>query len=306
MKVLICDPVAPEAVERLKNASAITQVDVKTGQSPEELRETIPGYNAIIVRSATKVTADVINASTDLKVIARGGIGLDNIDLKAAESKGITVVNTPAASTVSVAELAFAHMIAASRSLQKADASIKSGKWEKKAFKGHELYQKTLGVIGFGRIGQALAKRAKAFEMDVLYFDIVRPPQEIEKEIGAAFHSLDDLLSKSDYITLHLPKTPETTNLLDKPQFDKIKEGAVLINCARGGIVNEAVALEALKEGKLAHYGTDVFETEPPKENPLLRVDNVSTTPHIGAQTFEGQFRVGIEVADKVIEELSK
>ena len=306
MKVLICDPLAPEAVDRLKSGSVITEVDTKTGQSPEELAKNIAGYNAIIVRSATKVTAEVIEAATDLKVIARGGIGLDNIDLEAAKAKGITVVNTPAASTVSVAELAFAHMLAASRGLQRADASIKSGKWEKKAFKGHELYQKTLGVVGFGRIGQALAERAKAFEMKIIYYDIVRPPKEVEERIGAAYHELDDLVSKADYITLHLPKTPETTNLLDKPQFEKIKKGAVIVNCARGGIVNEEAIEAALEEGRVGHYGTDVFGKEPPGESPLLKLDNVSATPHIGAQTFEGQFRVGIEVADRVIEELSK
>jgi D-3-phosphoglycerate dehydrogenase len=293
---------APEAVEKMKASKKFEAVDTKTGLTPEDLIKTVPDYDVIIVRSATKVTADVIKAGKNLKLIARGGIGLDNIDVKAAEAAKIKVVNTPGASTVSVAELAFAHMLAGARDLQAADKSVKEGKWEKKKFKGHELYQKTLGVIGFGRIGQAVAKRALAFEMQILYYDIVRPSADVEREHKAKYVPLDELLSKADYITLHLPMTPQTKNLIDTKQVALMKKGVCIVNCSRGGIVSEDALYEALKSGKVGFVATDVFDKEPPGSHKLLELPNVYATPHIGAQSEEGQFRVGMEIAQKVID----
>jgi D-3-phosphoglycerate dehydrogenase len=302
MKLLICDPVAPEAVDKLKKSNKFEAVDVKAGMKPDELLRVVPDYEVLIVRSATKVTADVIRAGKKLKLVARGGIGLDNIDVKAAKEAGIKVINTPGASTVSVAELAMAHMLAASRALQSADKSIKDGKWEKKKFEGHELYRKAVGIIGFGRIGQATAKRCLGFEMSVLYYDIVRPSPDVDKELHAKYLPLDELLPKVDFVTLHLPLTPETKNLLDTKQFSLMKQGVAIVNCSRGGVVNEDALFEAMKSGKVAYAASDVFEKEPPGEHKLLTLPNFYATPHIGAQTIEGQYRVGLELADKIVE----
>jgi len=304
-KVLVADPIAREAIEKIQNAGH--EVDVKTGLSEDELINTIPPYDAIIVRSIPKVTRPIIEAGSNLKVIARGGIGLDNIDCDAAKEKGITVVNTPGASSQSVAELAIGLMFAASRKIARADAALKSGQWIKKECMGCELAGKTLGIIGVGGIGQALARIAGVLGMEVIVTkrDLSSIPPAL-KELGVPVVPLDELLARADYISLHLPKTAESALLINEPQFNKMKDGVIFINCARGGIVDEDALAQAIKCGKVAAAAVDVFAKEPPDEdNPLIGLENVILTPHIGASSVEGQFRVGMEVAEKVIQALA-
>ncbi|KPK69523.1 3-phosphoglycerate dehydrogenase [candidate division WOR_3 bacterium SM23_60] len=293
MKVLVSDPIAAEGVKILKDAGF--EVVEKTGLSPEELARVIPGFDGIIVRSATKVTKDVIQAADKLKVIGRAGIGLDNVDRETAKQKGIKVVNTPTATSISVAELALGMMFAAARGIAQATASTKAGKWEKKKFKGFELYGKTLGVIGIGRIGSEVAKRAKALGMKVVAYD----PQ-VKSSDYAQLVDLDTLLKTSDYITLHIPKTSETSHMLNKAAFDKMKDGVVIINCARGGVVDEQALYDTIKAGKVRMAGVDVYESEPATDNRLFELDQVILTPHIGAQTKEGQTRAGTQIAELV------
>jgi D-3-phosphoglycerate dehydrogenase len=293
MKVLVSDPLAKEGIEILEKSGI--EVVEKTGLPPEELVKAIPEFDGIIVRSATKVTKDVIEAGKNLKVIGRAGVGLDNVDRDAAKAKNIKVVNTPAATSISVAELALGMMFGAARRLPQADASTKAGKWEKKKFKGFELYGKTLGIIGIGRIGTELAKRAKALGMKVLAYD-----PYVKTSENAQVVDFDKLLAQSDYISLHIPKTPETTHILNKAAFDKMKDGVVIINCARGGVVDENALFEAINAGKVRTAAMDVYEAEPAKEHKLFGLEGVIVTPHIGAQTAEGQARAGIQIAELV------
>ncbi len=299
MKVLISDPIAKEAIEVLKNAG-IEAVE-QPGLAPEDLIKAIPEYDGIIVRSATKVTKEVIEAAKNLKVIGRAGVGLDNVDRAAAKEKSIKVVNTPAATSISVAELALGMMFSAARRIPQATASTKAGKWEKKKFKGFELYGKTLGIIGAGRIGTELAKRAKALGMKVLAYD---PYVKTHEEAQIA--ELDTLFKESDYISLHIPKTDETTHILNKAAFDKMKEGVVIINCARGGVVDEDALYEAMKSGRVRIAAMDVYEVEPAKEHKLFTLEESIVTPHIGAQTAEGQLRAGVQIAELVRDALKK
>lgn len=293
MKVLVSDPIAAEGVQILKDAGL--EVVEKPGLSPEELAKVIPGFDGIIVRSATKVTKDVIEAADSLKVIGRAGIGLDNVDRETAKQKGIKVVNTPTATSISVAELALGMMFAAARRIAQATASTKAGKWEKKKFKGFELFGKKLGIIGIGRIGTEVAKRAQALGMEVIAYD----PQ-VKSNDYAKLVDLNTLLKDSDYITLHIPRTKETEHILNKTAFDKMKDGVVIINCARGGVVDETALYDALQSGKVRIAGIDVYENEPAKENTLFELDQVILTPHIGAQTKEGQTRAGTQIAELV------
>lgn len=304
MKVLVSDSIAQEGIKNLQEAGF--EVLVKTGMKPEELKEVIKDFDAIIVRSASKVTAEIIEAGTNLKVIGRAGVGLDNVDRQAAKAKGIIVVNTPGATSISVAELALAMMLSASRFIAQGTASLKAGKWEKKAFEGVELFGKTLGIIGCGRIGRELAARAHALGMKVLGND-----QEglYDADAVRAAHiemvPREVLLQNSDYISLHLPLTPDTKYMISTPQFALMKPSAVLINCARGGVVEEKALYEALKEGRIKAAASDVFETEPPApDNPLFSLNNFIATPHIGAATMEGQLRAGSEIAQLVIDNL--
>ena len=290
MKVLVSDKIADSAVEGIKHLGH--DVTVKTGMTPEELTNVIPEYECIIVRSATKLRKPVIDAAKNLKLIIRGGVGLDNIDVDYAKSKGIEVKNTPAASSISVAELTFGHLLAIARHIPYGTMSLKNGKWEKKALKGIELYKKTLGIIGFGRIGRELAKRALCFDMDVIVYD----PFVKETDMNVKLVNLNELLKTADFISLHLPHTDETHHLIAKEQFDMMKDGAVFVNCARGGVVNEVALYEALKSGKLYGAALDVFEKEPPESSPLFELDNFTCTPHLGATTKEGQDRVGDEI----------
>ncbi len=299
-KVLITDPIAPEGVEILKEAGF--QVDERPEWKGEKLIENIKGYHALIVRSATKVTAEVIAAADTLKVIGRAGVGLDNIDLKAAKEHGIEVFNTPGATAISVAELALGFILSCARWIPIADRSIRAGKWEKKRFKGIEVYGKTLGILGIGRIGTELAKRASALGMEVIAYDPF-----VEKHEIAQMVSFDDVLARVDFISLHLPLTEDTYHMISDKEFEKVKDGAVLINAARGGVVDEDALVNALKSGKLRCAALDVYEHEPPPEDsPLREIENLVLTPHIGAQTIEGQRRSGVEIATKIRDFLTK
>jgi D-3-phosphoglycerate dehydrogenase len=293
MKILVSDPMAPEGIKILKDAGH--DVVEKTGLSPEELAKVIPEFDGIIVRSATKVTRQVIEAAKNLKVIGRAGIGLDNIDQDAAKSKGIKVLNTPRATSISVAELAIGMMFAAARRIAQATFSTKMGKWEKKKFKGFELYGKKLGIIGIGRIGTEVAKRAQALGMEVIAYD-----PNVKTSEYATLVDLDKLLRETDYITLHIPKIKATEHILNQAAFAKMKDGVVIVNCARGGVVDEDALYDAIKSGKVRIAGIDVYEKEPAIENRLFELEQVILTPHIGAQTKEGQTRAGTQIAELV------
>ena len=295
MKILICDKTEMEAIEQMR-AAGLT-VDTNFEITPEELTTVLPAYDGCVVRGRTKVRQPLIDLCPGLKVIVRGGVGLDNIDTDYARSKGITVMNTPKASSASVAELAIGLMFMLARSLYKATATMKAEKWEKKAFEGDELGGKTLGLIGIGNIGREVAKRANALGMTVIAYD-----PYVKEAAGVRLVQLDELLAKSDYISLHLPKTKESANMIGKAQFEKMKAGVRLVNCARGGIVDEAALYEALVSGKVAGAALDVFAEEPPIDYRLLKLANVIGSPHIGAATHEAQGRVGAEVAEKLIE----
>lgn len=295
-RVLICDPVDEDALKAIRDGGH--EVVEKTGMSPEELLEVAPQFDALVVRSATKVRKPVLEKAVkgSLKLIVRGGVGLDNIDTDVAADLGITVNNTPAASSVAVAELAMAHMLACSRFLGPANLTMKKGEWNKKAYgKGKELLGSTLGLIGFGRISCELAGMARGFGMKVVFFDpYVEGAGDVQKV------DLETLLRKSDFISLHIPHSGETHYLLDTPQFEMMKDGVVIVNCARGGTVNEAALLEALDSGKVFAAGVDVFEEEPAGDNPLVKHERVVVTPHIGAGTAAAKKRVGTEVASKI------
>jgi D-3-phosphoglycerate dehydrogenase len=295
MKILVCDKTEMDAVEKMR-AAGLT-VDTNFEITPEELPNVLPNYDGCVVRSRTKIRQPLIDLCPNLKVIVRGGVGLDTIDADYARSKGITVMNTPKASSASVAELAIGFMFMLARNLYKASATMKDEKWEKKAFEGDEVGGKTLGLIGIGNIGKEVAKRASALGMTVIAYD----PYVKEAE-GVKLVALDELLAKSDYISLHLPKTKESANMIGKAQFEKMKTGVRIVNCARGGIVNEQTLYEALTSGKVAGAALDVYAEEPPTDWKLAKLDNVICSPHIGAATQEAQGRVGAEVAEKLIE----
>ncbi|MDI3472682.1 MAG: hydroxypyruvate reductase [Thermotogaceae bacterium] len=270
----------------------------------EKLLEAIPEIEVLLVRSATKVTKEIIETGKNLKIIARAGTGLDNIDVEAAKEKGIKVLNTPGANSISVAELTIGLMIAASRFIPQGTQSLKEGKWEKKRFKGFELYEKRLGIIGYGKIGREVAKRAKAFDMKIYVYDVVKP-ENLEGFVE--FVEFEQLIKSSDYITLHVPFSEKTKHMINKNAFDLMKDGAILINAARGGVVDEEALYSALISGKLRAAALDVFEVEPPVDDlrkKLLSLENVIATPHIGASTEEAQKRVGIEIAKKIIENI--
>ena len=293
MKVIITDGIAKAGVKMLQDAGI--EVDERPGLPHAELVQAIPAYDAIIVRSATKVTADVINAGKNLKVVGRAGVGLDNVDKKAADARGLKVVNTPAATSVTVAELALGLMFSCARSIPQATQSLHEGKWEKKAFKGTELFGKTLGLIGSGRIGTELGKRAIAMGMSVLVYD----PFIKESPVGKLVE-LADMLKSADYISLHVPKTDKTFHMINKDSIAQMKKGVVIVNCARGGVVDEEALYEALKSGQVGAAALDVFENEPIKDFKLFSLPNVIGTPHVGAQTKEGQERAGIGIAEEV------
>jgi D-3-phosphoglycerate dehydrogenase len=295
MKVLICDPTESEALEAISAAGigVVNRPDV----TADELLEIIPEYDGMVVRSRTKVRAPLIDKAENLKVIVRGGVGLDNIDVSHAQSKGIAVLNTPAASSDSVAELTIGYLFALARDIPTMTLSMKEGKWEKKKFKGTEIGGKTLGLIGFGRIGQATGKRAHALGMKVLFYR--RSPTNVAY---ADQVSLDELLAQSDYISLHTPHTQETHHIIDADAINKMKDGVYIVNCGRGGTVDEDALYDALVSGKVAGAALDVFQEEPAQEHKLFTLGQVIGSPHVGAATKEAQARVGAEVAEKVVE----
>lgn len=294
MKVLICDKTEKEYIEQMR-AAGLT-VDVRDDITAEELMTVLPNYEGMVVRSRTKVRQPLIDVCPNLKVIVRGGAGLDTIDHEYAKSKGIAVMNTPLANSASVAELAIGYMLMMARSLYQATASMKAEKWDKKNFNGDEIGGKTLGLIGVGNIGKEVAKRASVMGMTVIAYD-----PYVKEIAGIKLVTLDELLAQADYISLHLPKTKESSNMIGAEQFAKMKNGVRIVNCARGGIVNEDALYEALTNGKVAGAALDVFNEEPPTDWKLMKLDNVVASPHIGAATKEAQGRVGAEVADKLI-----
>jgi len=303
MKVLVSDKLSPKGVEIFEKAKGI-EVEVKTKLPPEELKAIIGGYDGLVIRSATKVKPEIIESADNLKVIGRAGSGLDNVDLPAASKKGIVVMNTPGGNTITTAEHAISMMLALSRKIPQATASMKSKKWEKSKFMGSEIYNKTLGIMGIGSIGSVVADRARGLKMNVLAHDPFLSPERAEK-LGVELANLDDLLKRSDYITIHVPKSKETINLVNKELFSKMKDGVFLINCARGGIVNEKDLCDAIKSGKVAGAALDVFEKEPPdSDNPLLDLDEVICTPHLGASTEEAQEKVAVAIAEQMVDYL--
>lgn len=294
-KVLVADPMNPDAFEKIQALPGL-EVIMKTGMDEQELIHTIPEFHIAVVRGATKMTRNVIQAASNLELIVRAGIGLDNIDCDAAKEKGIQVNNTPAATTTSVAEHTLGLMLAAVRNHGKANLSMKAHKWEKKALSGTELFQKTLGIIGSGRIGLEVARLSLAFGMKVLVYDII----DVQADLDFKQVDLDVLLAQSDVISLHLPLTEQTKHMISDTEFAKMKEGVILVNASRGGTVDEKALFEALESGKVRAAGIDVFEKEPPDEYALIDHPNVIATPHIGAAAKEGQKRAGFEVVSIV------
>jgi len=302
-RVLVCDPIHEDGVKKLRDVDF--QVDMKTGIPADELRRTVPNYEVLIVRSRTKVTREIIEKGEKLKVIGRAGAGLDNIDLKAAEEKGIKVLNTPEAPAYAVAELTLGLMISLARRIPFADKTMKEEKWLKKQLIGWQLHGKILGVLGLGNIGKKVARLAKAFGMKILITKRTPPPPELLEELEANFVPLEELLRRSDIITIHVPLTPQTRHLIGEKEIALMKDGAFIINTSRGQIIDEKALYQALKRGKLGGAALDVFETEPPTSYDLIKLPNVVCTPHIGAQTVEAQRMAAIILAEKIIQALN-
>jgi len=302
MNILVSDAMHEAGIDLLrKNA----EVEVATGLSKEELIEKVKDKDALLVRSATKVPKDVLEVAERLKVVGRAGVGVDNIDIKAATEQGIVVVNSPTASSITVAELTIGLMISLARNIPQANASLKANKWEKKKFLGQEIRGKTLGVVGMGRIGSEVVKKAHAFDMDCVTFDPYiskELAQELEVEVA---EDLEEVLSRADFITVHVPLTNQTKHLINAQAFEKMKDSAFIINAARGGVIDEQALYQALKEGKIAGAALDVFEEEPPKGNPLLELDNFIATPHLGASTKEAQRFASLIACEEVLKVLS-
>ncbi len=302
-KVLVSDNLAKEAVEIFENALGI-EVDVMTNLTPDELKGVIKEYDGLAIRSATKVTQELIEKADNLKVVARAGVGLDNVDIEAASKRGIVVMNTPGGSTITTGEHTVAMMISLAKMIPDATATMKAGKWEKKKYMGTELYNKTLGIVGIGRVGSIVSSRAQGFGMKVIAYDPFILPEVAEK-MGITILTLDEVLEKADFITVHTPLTKETRGIIDSAAIAKMKDGVFLINCARGGIIKEKDLLEGLKSGKIGGAALDVFEEEPTKNMGLLALDNVICTPHLGASTDEAQKNVAIAVAHQIVDYLS-
>ena len=300
-KVLVSDSLSERGIQILRQAGL--EVDVKTGMKPEELKACIGQYHGIVIRSATKVTSEIIDAATNLKVIGRAGSGLDNVDKAAATKKGIVVMNTPGGNTVTTAEHTIAMLFSMARMIPQATGSMCAGKWEKKKFMGVELFKKTMGVVGFGNIGREVGKRCQCMGMDVLAYDPFLS-EEAASAMNVEKVSVEELFRRADFITIHTPLTADTRNLVNRESIKTMKDGVRIINCARGGIINEADLLDALNSGKVAGAALDVLEVEPPVNNPLVGHERVVTTPHLGASTGEAQENVAIAVAEQVVDYL--
>ncbi len=302
MKVLVSDDLGEIGIRMFQEEDGI-DVDVKTGLPPEELKAIIAEYEALVIRSATKVTEELLEAASNLKVVGRAGIGLDNVDIPAATRRGVVVMNTPTGNVITTAEHTIAMMMALSRNIPMGTATLKSGQWEKKRLQGQEIYNKWLGVIGYGKIGSIVADRAKGLRMRVMIHDPFIAPDQIEKA-GYKSVSLEELYHKSDYISVHIPRLKGTMGLISTEAFEQMKDGVMIINCARGGIVDEDALNQALKSGKVGGAALDVFETEPPEACRLFEYDQVICTPHLGASTKEAQTNVALAVTEQIIEYL--
>jgi D-3-phosphoglycerate dehydrogenase len=296
-KVLVSDPIDQAGIDIL---SQVATVDVKTGLTPEQLMQIIPEYDALMIRSGSRITKEIIETGQQLKIIGRAGVGVDNVDVNAATRQGIVVVNSPEGNTIAAAEHAIAMMLALSRYIPDASTSVKRGEWDRKTFIGAEVYKKTLGVVGLGKIGSHVANAAKAMGMKILAYDPFISTERAE-QLGCRLVEMDILLQEADYITLHIPKTPETTHLIDAAAIAKMRPTARIINCARGGIIDEAALAEALKAGKIAGAALDVYENEPLGDSPLKSLGKEAIlTPHLGASTAEAQVNVAIDVAEQI------
>ena len=303
MKILVADRISPVGVDYLRKQDDF-EVTEAYGSSPEEILGLAEDVSAIIVRSETKVTAEVLAAAKELKVVGRAGVGVDNIDLDAATQSGVIVMNTPGGNTIATAELTFTHMLCGTRPIVRGATGMREGKWERKDLKGAELRGKTLVVLGLGRIGAEVAKRAQAFEMEVIAFDPYLT-EDRAKELEVEKVELDEAFRRADYLTVHMPKTDETRDMVDEEAFSKMKDGVRVFNCARGGIIKESALADALRSGKVAAAGLDVYETEPlPEDHEFRSIDNLNLTPHLGASTAEAQESVGVEIAEAVAEVL--
>jgi D-3-phosphoglycerate dehydrogenase/(S)-sulfolactate dehydrogenase len=302
-RVLVADDLSADGVEILRRAGL--EVDVKVGLAPAELEGIIGGYDALAVRSATKVTAKLLEKAPRLRVVGRAGVGVDNVDLAAATRRGVVVMNTPGGSSTTVAELTLAHMLALARHVAQATASVKGGKWEKKRFQGRELAGKTLGVVGIGNIGSIVVERCLAMKMRAIAYDPFISAEAAAK-LGVTLVSLDELWAQADVVSLHVPLTEQTRNLVDAATLAKMKKGALLVNCARGGLVDERALAEALASGHLGGAALDVFEKEPPPaDHPLFAVEGFVCTPHLGASTEEAQAAVAVAIAEQLASYLS-
>ncbi|HET8632097.1 MAG TPA: phosphoglycerate dehydrogenase [Thermomicrobiales bacterium] len=295
--ILVSDPLGQAGLAVLEREAA---VDVRPGLAADDLRRILPGYEALIVRSETRVTADLLAAGTALRVVTRAGVGTDNIDVPAATERGIVVLNTPGPNTIAAAEHTFGVLLALLRHIPRADASLRAGRWDRKSFVGHELYGKTLGILGLGRIGREVAARALAFGMDVVAYDPYVPPA-VAEALGATPLPLAEVLARADVVTLHLPLQVETRGLLGARELALMKPTARLVNCARGGLVDEAALADALREGRLAGAALDVYEHEPPTGSPLMGLDNVVVTPHLAASSVEAQHGVALVAAETTL-----
>lgn len=297
VRILICDPVADETVKMLKDEGFV--VDIETDLSPQELEETVPDYHAMVVRSATKVREPIIEAAENLKIVVRAGVGLDSIDVDYAENKGIQVSNTPEASSNSVAELTIGHMLSLARNISRGTLTLKQGRWAKSDLGGTELAGKVLGVIGIGRIGSLVAEKAASLGMDPIAYDKYTGEAPTEQVEVVDF---DPLLERSDYVSLHIPFVPSEGPTIAEKELRKMKSTAYLINCARGGVVDEGDLTRALEEGWIKGAALDVYTSEPPEDTELLNLPNLSLTPHLGASTREAQRRVGVQTAETLIQ----
>lgn len=303
-KVLISDKMSPEAEQVFRSRGV--EVDYLPGLTPDELKKKLPDYDGIAIRSATKLTQDLIQAATRLKVIGRAGIGVDNVDIPAASKQGVIVMNAPFGNSVTTAEQTMALMLGAARHIPAATASTRLGKWEKNGFMGRELAGKTLGIIGTGNIGSLVIDRCKGMKMVILAYDpFISKAKALDLGIEL-IENLDDFWPRVDVLTVHAPLTPKTRHIINGDAFAKMKKGVIVINCARGGIVDEAALYEALKSGKVFAAGLDVFEKEPAKESPLFGLDNVVLTPHLGASTSEAQVKVAVQIAEQISDYLLK
>ena len=304
MKILIADKIAESGVQYLREQEGVEVIEAY-GSTPDELKAKASDVEAIIVRSASSVTREIIEAAPRLRAVGRAGVGVDNIDVEAASDRGIIVMNTPGGNTIATAELTFTHLLCSARPIPQANASMKSGKWDKKAFQGSELFKKNLGILGLGRIGSEVAKRAKAFGMNVFAYDPYLTSARAE-QLEVKKVDLETIFREADFITVHMPKTEATANMLNADAFAKMKDGVRIINCARGGLVDEAALSAALASGKVASAGLDVFLNEPlADDSPLRAHDRMIMTPHLGASTTEAQENVGFEVAECIFEALS-